>query len=82
MANLYTGEINTNGEYKTLSSETGLTFENESKYTIQIQNSAWLREGTIGEGFYINNDTPFIYTTGDSALYIKTVAYCVVNVAE
>lgn len=82
MANLYTGKIDTEGQYQTLASKTGLTFESNKKYVIQVQNSAWLREGTTGEGFYINNLNPIAYTTGENTLYIKTSSYCVVNIAE
>lgn len=82
MANLYTGEIDTEGQYKSLASETGVTFTADTKYTIQIQNSAWIREGETGEGFYINDSTPFTYTAGADDLYIKTESYSIVNIAE
>lgn len=84
MTNLYTGVINTNGEYKTLSNETGLTFENGTKYVIQIQNQAHLREGTTGEGFLINLPMPITYTKGEDDLYIKTynTRECLVNIAN
>lgn len=72
MTNLYTGTINTNGEYKKLETETGLTFENNTKYVIQIQNQANLREGTTGEGFLINSPMPVQYTKESADLYIKT----------
>lgn len=84
MANLYTGTINTNGEYKKLASETGITFESDKKYVIQIQNQAWLREGATGEGFLINRPLPIQYTKGTDDLYIKTynTRECVVNIAS
>lgn len=82
MANLYTGEIDTEGQYKSLASETGVTFTADTKYTIQIQNSAWIREGETGEGFYINDSTPFTYTAGASTLYVKTLSNIVINIAD
>lgn len=84
MTNLYTGVINTNGEYKTLSNETGLTFESDKTYVIQIQNQAWLREGATGDGFLINRPLPIQYTKGTDDLYIKTynTRECVVNIAD
>lgn len=84
MTNLYTGTIDTNGQYQTLASKTGLTFENDKKYVIQIQNAAWLREGTTGEGFLINCPLPIQYTKGTDDLYIKTynTRECVVNIAS
>lgn len=84
MTNLYTGVINTNGEYKTLSNETGLTFESDKTYVIQIQNQAYVREGLTGEGFLINSDRPFIYNCASDDLYIKTynTRECVVNIAD
>lgn len=82
MANLYTGKVDTEGQYQTLASLTGLTFEDGAKYVIQIQNSAWIREGITGDGFYVNNLNPITYTAGENTLYIKTSSYCLVNIAE
>ena len=45
MTNLYTGTIDTEGQYQTLASLTGVAFENNKKYSIQIQNQAYVREG-------------------------------------
>ena len=83
MANLYTGVIKTNGEYKKVSELTGITFTTGTDYTIQIQNSAYIREGTIGDGFFINNSNPFAYKSNGEDLYIKVdYGYCVINIAD
>lgn len=84
MTNLYTGTIDTEGQYQTLGSLTGLTFESNKKYVIQIQNQAWLREGATGDGFLINRPLPIQYTKGTDDLYIKTynTRECVVNIAD
>ena len=83
MANLYSGSIQTNGDYITLSEATDLTFTAGNKYTIQIQNLAYLREGTTGGGFLINSTIPITYTATSDDLYIKTnYQPAVVNIAE
>lgn len=83
MANLYTGKIDTEGQYKSLASETGVTFVADTKYVIQIQNQAMLREGETGEGFLINSPWPIQYTKGEDDLYIKTNNFaCIVNIAD
>lgn len=82
MSNLYTGTIDTEGQYQTLASLTGLTFTDGNKYEIQIQNQAYVREGLTGDGFLINSDRPFIYTCASDDLYIKTNTICVVNIAD
>lgn len=83
MANLYSGSIQTNGDYVTLASATSLTFTEGNKYSIQIQNLAYLREGTTGGGFLINTTTPITYTATSDDLYIKTnYQPAVVNIAE
>lgn len=83
MANLYSGSIDTNGTYKTLAEVTDLTFTKGTKYVIQIQNPAYIREGTTGKGFLVLSADPFEYTAGDEDLYIKTEnRQCVVNIAD
>lgn len=81
MANLWTGIIETNGEYVKLAEEADITFTEGNKYSIQIQNMAYLREGTIGEGVLINTLVPITYTATSDDLYIKS-NFCVVNIAE
>lgn len=82
MANLWTGTVKSSDAYVTLASVSELTFTEGSKYVIQIQNPAWIREGEDGAGFYVFNDEPFEYTAGSDDLYIKTVTQCIVNIAE
>ena len=83
MANLYTGTLDTNNTYKTLTELTGLTFTSGTTYTIQIQNMAYIREGSTGVGFLINSILPFEYTAGSDDLYIKnTYTPVVINIAS
>ena len=81
MANLFTGVIETNGEYINLSEATDVTFTSGNKYSIQIQNMAHLREGTIGEGMLVDTLTPITYIAGSDDLYIESNS-CVVNIPE
>lgn len=81
MANLFTGVIETNGEYVTLAEATDLTFTEGNKYSIQIQNMAHLREGTVGEGMLVDSLVPITYTATSDDLYIESNS-CVVNIAE
>lgn len=83
MANLWTGRINPNGTFQDLSNVSGITFTNGNKYQIQIQNSANIREGETGEGFYWDKLEPIIYEHKGNSLYIKpNWLGCVVNIAE
>lgn len=68
MTNIYTGTINPNG-YETLSSLTGVEFVEDVKYSIQLLNPAYVREGTVGKGFLINSYDP-IYYIANATLYI------------
>ena len=82
MANLGTFTI-TNSDYEKLSELTEITFIQGTTYTIQIFNPAFIREGTIGNGFYIFDNKPFQYTAGSDDLYIKVKGEsCEVNIAE
>lgn len=81
MANLFTGRIETNGEYVKLAEVADLTFTEGNKYSIQIQNMAHLREGTVGEGVLINTLVPITYTATSDDLYIEAQS-CVVNISE
>ena len=83
MANLGTFEINTNNEYVNLETLTGLTFTNGTSYTIQIQNTAFIREGTTGDGFIISDTKPFVLKYQGDDVYIRTPFFfpCTVNIA-
>lgn len=73
MANLYTGTHTFTG-YKALDELTSLTFETNTKYTIQVilpNTEFYVREGTDGKGFIKDDATPFEWTcNGEDDLYI------------
>lgn len=76
----YTGSINTNNEYVSVASETGVTFTNGNSYTMQVQNSAYLKIGDAE--FYVSNEK-FQYKAGSETLYIKTsLSGCVLTILE
>lgn len=87
MGNLWSGGINTNGEYKKVSDITGINFEDGKQYTFQIQNSATIissvTQPTAG-GFLINNSEVNLYTKpAGEDLYIKTTyTSATLNIAE
>jgi len=81
MANLATIEVKTEGEYADLSELADVTFTSGNSYQIQVQNLAYLREGTEGDGFLITSDKPFTYVASGADLYIKA-NYAVVNIGE
>ena len=86
MSNLWKGQINTNNEYQKLETISGLSFENDKTYTIQIVGSCTLCESeslpTEG-GFLIDNKSPIQYTAGTGDLYVKNDSYyCEINIAE
>lgn len=72
MAHLFSGMINTNNNWEKLSKFTQFNLVSGETYKIQILNSANLRKGTIGEGFYYSNTQPFDFVAGDEDIYIKT----------
>lgn len=83
MANLWTGRINTGNTYEKLATLSSQTFQKDDVLYVQVQNTAWVREGTTGDGFLVNSDKPFKITFGTDDIYIKT-AYqdCIVNIAD
>lgn len=82
MANLYSGVIDTKGSYNTVTELTEVTFTENTTYTIQVLNPAWVREGTEGTGFYLTNNKPFQYTAGSDDLYIRTDNTVTINIAS
>ena len=83
MTNLWTGTVDTHGEYQDLATLSSLTFSSGTKYLIQIVGKGYLREGTEGEGFFIENSTPVEYVAGNEDLYIRThYPSCKVNIAS
>ena len=85
MANIAYKAIQPTGDYIDLATEMGITFTVDTKYQIQIQNSAIIcvsaNKPTKG-GFYIPNDTPFGYTHIGDTLWLKANQEVVVNIAE
>lgn len=76
----YTGTIDTQGEWLSVSTLTGVTFETDKTYNIQIQNSAYLKVGKAV--FYFGNEK-FDYKATGSNLFIKTnYNPCVLSILE
>lgn len=69
MAQSFTGVINTNGEWETVSSLTNITFAEGTTYNMQINNLAYLK---IGDAVFSFNCEKFDYKAGTDDLYIKT----------
>lgn len=87
MANLWTGTVDTNGEYENLETVSELTFTADTTYTIQSYiGSYYLREGETGRGFLLDPHEKVQYTAGVDDLYICTLAGisgpAVVNIAD
>lgn len=80
MANSYTGEINTNGIFEKVADVTDFTFTEDAIYTMQVQNSCYLKIGNAE--FYVSNEK-FQYTATADDLYIKTNTLgCVLTILE
>ena len=71
MANLGTWTLKNDNEYHTLADITGLTIAEGAVYTIQMRETAFVREGEAGEGILISQNERFQYTANTDALYIK-----------
>lgn len=86
MSNLWSGVIDTDNEYVTLASISGVTFEADKTYTLQIKGSCTLCESTAqptSGGFHIDRLMPIQYTAGTGDLYVKNDSYyCEINIAE
>ena len=65
----FTGLVNTNGEFETVESVTGLTLTSAKKYTIQVQNIAELK---VADAVFTLENTIINYLQSSDALYIKT----------
>lgn len=83
MANLFTGKIVAT-DYADLFGEASLEPVEETAYQIQIRNGiAFLREGSVGTGFILNDGETLTYTDKGSTLYIRTNPNgVVVNIAD
>lgn len=76
----YTGTVDTQGEWLSVATLTGVTFEAGKTYNIQIQNSAYLKVGKAV--FYFSNEK-FDYKATGSNLSIKTdYTPCVLTILE
>lgn len=87
MANLWTGTVDTQGEYVNFETISELTFTADTTYTIQShQGNYYLREGETGEGFLVTNLEKVQYTAGVDDLYIKTLdgiaGPAIINIAD
>ena len=82
MANLYTGTIECNGEYKNIATETGVTFTTGNNYQIQFLNTGYIREGEEGKGFYVSSSNPITYECDGDDLYVCNGSSVVINIAE
>lgn len=82
MANLYTGTIECNGEYKNVATETGVTFVTGNAYQIQFLNTGYIREGEIGKGIRISFDVPFTYECDGDNLYVCNSSSITINISE
>lgn len=66
----YTGPVDTNGEFESVEEITGITFTVGENYSIQMQNTAYLK---IADAvFTIYTDDPFNFVAGSDTPYIKT----------
>ena len=69
MTQSFTGDINTNGSWATVASETGLNLAAGKKFNMQIQNIADLK---IRDAVFTLKNEKFDYTTISAPLYIRT----------
>ena len=82
MANLFSGIIKSNGNYKDLSVESGVVFEVGHDYQIQFSNKGFVREGEKGVGFNIYEAVPFTIRFKGDPLYVCSTGKLEVNIAE
>lgn len=82
MANLYSGTVKCNGNYKDLSVESGIAFEVGKDYQIQFSNKGFIREGEIGVGFNIFEGNPFTIRFTGAPIYVCTATKVDVNIAD
>lgn len=77
----YTGVIQPNTEFATVESLTSVTFTAGKTYTMQIQNTAYIK---IANAVFCVSNEKFNYTAGDEDLYIRVPApsSCVLTILE
>ena len=69
MAESFTGEIDTQGEFETVEDLTNVSFTAGNVYSMQIQNGANLK---IADAIFTIEDEYFQYKAGVEDLYIQT----------
>lgn len=76
----YTGTINTDNEWRSVSELANFIFETDKTYKMQIQNSAYLK---IGKAVFNYNNEKFDYKATGSNLFIKTGYFpCILTILE
>ena len=76
----FTGTIDTDGEFLLIETETGITFTAGTKYTVQVQNQAYVK---IADAVFNVTGKEFEYTAGTEDIYIKTTYQpCVLTILE
>ena len=81
MIQSFTGSIQTNGEFKSVETLTGITFSSDNTYIMQIQNTAYLK--IANAIFNISNEQPFLFNPGSEDLKIKTCSgNCILTILE
>jgi hypothetical protein len=82
MANLYSGVIKSNGNYKDLSVESGIAFQVDHDYQVQFFNKGYIREGENGVGFCIYDANPFTIRFKGDPIYVSSTGKLEINIAE
>lgn len=78
-ANSYTGTINTQGEFETVASLTGLTLTSGKTYTIQIQNIGYLK---VADAVFCLKNEIATWTQSTDDLYLKTNGIAILTILE
>lgn len=80
MAQSFTGTINTQDEYSSVSTLTGISFSSGKTYNMQIRGSAYLK---IDDAEFLFQDEKFDYKAGGSSLEISTgTGSCALTILE
>ena len=82
MANLYSGKVESNGEYINLIEETGITLEEDHVYQIQFLNQGFIREGEDGSGFFMTSNKPFSMIYKGDPIFVCSAKSIGINIAE
>ncbi len=85
MAHIFSGTIDTQGDWELFSTAIAQTLTANKKYTIQCLQIAYARFGDdVDGGFLIPSPSTFLEWTydGETDMYIKTNGKCTVIVSE